>query len=92
MGLFLSGGILLRYMVPCVIVLGPIFFAGVVFAQTFRNTSNPDYALGSNIAGAVLGGLAESFSAVLGFQYLSLVAIAFYLLSAWPLRLQKAGV
>ena len=87
--LFLSGGILWRYIVPCIIALGPILFAGVIFAQTFRGTSNPDQALGSNIAGAVLGGLAESLSAVLGFQYLLLVAIGFYLLSARPRRLRQ---
>src|SRR6266436_1583865 len=87
--LFLSGGILWRYIVPCIIALGPILFAGVIFAQTFRGTSNPDQALGSNIAGAVLGGLAESLSAVLGFQYLLLVAIGFYLLSVWPPRLRQ---
>ena len=56
--------------------------------ETFRDTPNPDQALGSNIAGAVLGGLAESLSAVLGFQYLLLVAIGFYLLSVWPPRLR----
>jgi hypothetical protein len=90
MDLFLSGGILWRYVVPCAIALGPIFFAGVIFAHAFRDTPNPDQALGSNIAGAVLGGLAESFSAVLGFQYLLFVAIGFYLFSAWLPRLQKA--
>src|SRR6266446_2162481 len=88
--LFLSGGIVWRYIVPCAIALGPILFAGVIFAQTFRDTPNPDQALGSNIAGAVLGGLAESLSAVLGFQHLLLVAIGFYLLSAWPPRVDRA--
>jgi hypothetical protein len=30
----------------------------------------PDLAFGSNIAGSVLGGLAESFSMLIGFQHL----------------------
>jgi hypothetical protein len=90
MDLFLNGGIFWRYIVPCAIVLGPIFFAGVIFAQTLRHTPDPAQALGSNIAGAVLGGLAESFSVVLGFHYLLFVAMGFYLLSAWAPRLQKA--
>ena len=34
------------------------------------------------IAGAVCGGLSESFSMLLGFRYLMLVAAGFYLLSA----------
>jgi hypothetical protein len=80
---FLSGGIFIRYVVPCALALGPMFFAGVIFARSFRDSANPDMAFGSNIAGSVVGGLAESFSMLLGFQYLLLLAIAFYLLSAW---------
>jgi hypothetical protein len=38
--------------------------------------------MGANIAGAMFGGLAEASSMLLGFQYLVLVAMAFYVLSA----------
>jgi hypothetical protein len=82
----LGGGVLLRYVVPCALALGPMVFAGVIFAKTFRDSAAPDMACGSNIAGvifSVLGGLSESFSTLLGFRYLLLVAIAFYLLSAF---------
>jgi len=80
--LFLSGSIFWRYAVPCALALGPMFFAGVIFARSFRDATDPDMAFGSNIAGSVVGGLSESFSMLLGFRYLLLVAIAFYLLSA----------
>jgi SAM-dependent methyltransferase len=80
---FLSGGIVWRYVVPCALALGPMFFAGVIFARTFRDEANPDQAFGSNIAGSVIGGLAESFSTLLGFRYLLILAIGFYLLSIW---------
>ncbi|MGY3444040.1 MULTISPECIES: spermidine synthase [unclassified Bradyrhizobium] len=80
---FLSGGIVWRYVIPCALALGPMFFAGVIFARSFRDEANPDQAFGSNIAGSVIGGLAESCSTLLGFRYLLLVAIGFYLLSAW---------
>jgi spermidine synthase len=80
---FLGGGIFIRYVVPCALALGPMFFAGVIFARSFRDAADPDMAFGSNIAGSVVGGLSESFSMLLGFQYLLLLAIAFYLLSAW---------
>ena len=43
-------------------------------------------AFGVNIAGAMVGGLAEYSSMLLGFQYLVMVAILFYLLSAVGLR------
>jgi len=65
-----------------------MLFAGVIFARSFRDTANPDRAFGSNIAGSVVGGLCESFSMLLGFRYLLLLALAFYLLSAWAGRLQ----
>ena len=80
---FLGGGILLRYVAPCALALGPMFFAGVIFAKTFRDFPDADMAFGSNIAGSVLGGLGESFSTLLGFRYLLLLAIALYLLSAF---------
>jgi SAM-dependent methyltransferase len=90
---FLSGGLLWRYAVPCILALGPMLFAGIIFAVSFRDAANPDLAFGSNIAGAVLGGLAESFSMLLGFQHLLLLAVLFYLLSAWtPPRLRLASV
>jgi SAM-dependent methyltransferase len=82
LNVFLSGGILIRYVVPCVLALGPMFFAGVIFARYFRDSDDPDVAFGSNIAGSVVGGLSEYFSMLLGFRYLLLLAIAFYLLSA----------
>ncbi len=65
----------------CLLVFAPIGLAGVVFATMFRKTAQPDMALGANIAGAMLGGLAENLSMLIGFQYLSLVALGFYALS-----------
>ena len=83
---FLGGGMLWRYAAPCVLALGPMFFAGVIFARSFRDTANPDQAFGSNIAGSVVGGLSEAFSMLLGFRHLLLVAIFFYVLSVWAPR------
>ena len=83
---FLSGNWLWRYGAPALLTLGPMFFAGVIFARTFRAAANPDQAFGSNVAGSVLGGLSEAASMLVGFRYLPLLAIAFYLLSAWPGR------
>ena len=70
----------------CVLVFAPILFAGVIFAASFKRTAQPDRAFGSNIAGAMLGGLAEYSSMLLGFQYVVLVAILFYAVSAIGLR------
>lgn len=70
----------------CVLVFSPVLFAAVIFAASFKRTTEPDRAFGINIAGAMVGGLAEYCSMLLGFQYLVLVAILFYALSAVGLR------
>jgi len=88
---FLTGGTLWRYGAPCLLALGPMFFAGVIFARSFRDAPQPDLAFGSNIAGSVVGGLAESLSMLLGFQHLLLVALLFYLLSIWWPRARIAA-
>jgi spermidine synthase len=75
----------------CLLVFAPILFAGVIFAASFRRTTEPDRAFGVNIAGAVVGGLAEYSSMLLGFQYVALVAILFYALSAIGLLRSRAA-
>jgi spermidine synthase len=81
--IFLSGGIVWRYVLPCLLALGPMFFAGIIFARSFRDEPHPEHAFGSNIAGSMIGGLAEQLSTLLGFQHLLILAICFYLLSTW---------
>jgi spermidine synthase len=71
-----------RVVVSCLVVFLPVFFAGLVFATAFRDSPRPDADLGSNIGGAILGGLSENASLILGFSHLLFVAIAFYLLAA----------
>ena len=81
MNLFLSLPPLERTLASCVVVFVPVFFAGVIFATAFRESRQPDADFGSNVAGIILGGLSEHLSLVVGFNYLILVAIAYYLLS-----------
>jgi len=68
--------------VSCAVVFAPIFFAGIIFSTSFQASQNPDIDFGANVAGAVLGGLCENFSSILGFNHLLLLAVAFYLISA----------
>jgi SAM-dependent methyltransferase len=81
MNMFLSLPPLARALSSCLVVFVPVFFAGVVFAMTFRQSRQPDVDLGWNVAGIIAGGLSEQLSLVLGFNQLLLVAVAFYLLS-----------
>lgn len=88
--LFIAGSPLWRYATPAALALGPMFFAGVIFARSFKGTSYPDQAFGANIAGAVVGGFCEVFSMLLGFRHLLLLAALLYLLSAWqPFQIRK---
>ena len=76
----------------CLLVFAPIFFAGVIFAASFRRSTHADTAFGINVAGAMIGGLAEYSSMTLGFKYVVLVAIGFYALSAIGLKRANAAV
>jgi SAM-dependent methyltransferase len=70
-----------KMIVSCAVIFVPIFFAGVIFAAAFRDSHQPDIDFGSNIGGVILGGLSEYFSLMVGFNYLLVIAIVFYMLS-----------
>ncbi len=57
-------------------------FAGIVFARAFERAESPSQALGWNVLGAVLGGLCEYLSLILGLRALLFIALAFYI-AAW---------
>jgi len=59
----------------------PVFFAGVIFGETFRRSENRSNAFGSNILGAVAGGLTQNISFVIGLKALLLIAVGFYALA-----------
>jgi hypothetical protein len=82
MSLFLSLPAFERTVASCAVVFIPVFFAGVIFATVFRDSKQPDVDFGSNVAGIILGGLSEHLSLVVGFNYLLLLAVTYYLLSA----------
>jgi hypothetical protein len=82
MSTFLSFPGLSKTILSCSVIFVPIFFAGVIFAASFRVSRRPDVDFGSNIAGVILGGLSEYASLMLGFNYLLLIAIGYYALAA----------
>lgn len=80
-----------QVLASCALIFAPILFAGVIFAVSFSKSAEPDRDFGANTAGAMLGGLTEYSSMLLGFQYLVLVAVAFYILSAVLYRPSAVG-
>jgi hypothetical protein len=71
-----------KVVASCAVVFIPVFFAGIIFATSFRESRQPDLDFGANIGGIILGGLSEYFSLLGGFNFLLLLAIGYYLLSA----------
>lgn len=65
----------------CLLSFTPIMFAGVIFAVSFARSAHPNRDFGANVAGSMLGGLAENTSMLLGFQHMTLIIAACYLLS-----------
>ncbi len=59
----------------------PVIFAGILFSTEFGNTESPGAALGANMLGAVVGGILENLSLLLGMRALLLVAMAVYCLA-----------
>jgi SAM-dependent methyltransferase len=79
---FLGMNPVTQVVAACALAFCPILFAGVIFPTTFARTTRPDLFFAANVAGALVGGLAENASMLLGFRYLLLVALGFYALSA----------
>ncbi len=59
-------------------LLSPVYFAGLVFARSFRNVQWAAPAIGANILGSVLGGWIEYSTMALGTRSLVLLAAALY--------------
>jgi len=72
----------------------PIAFAGLIFSSLLKRSKDPAASLGSNLLGAVLGGVLEYSSMVLGLRAMALLALGFYLASylvgfRWGPRLES---
>ncbi|HTZ11707.1 MAG TPA: hypothetical protein VMD04_04985 [Candidatus Margulisiibacteriota bacterium] len=59
----------------------PLFFAGIVFASSFKKAKDITGVFGFNLLGAIAGGLCEYISMWSGFNFLYLIAIVMYLAS-----------
>lgn len=73
------------------LVLSPVLFAGIVFAVLFSRSEKPDQALAYNTAGAILGGLLENASLLVGFQYLLAIAAVMYAAAWWFGTTERRG-
>ncbi|MEO8127803.1 MAG: hypothetical protein ABI822_11965, partial [Bryobacteraceae bacterium] len=91
--LWLCGSLLANYLIPwtsvpvsataagillCVAYCVPVFFAGIIFTESFRLSGGRSDILGANILGAVAGGLTQNASFVLGMKALLIIAALIY--------------
>jgi hypothetical protein len=64
-----------------VVLCSPVFFASILFIRTFAAARFSGSALGSNLLGALVGGLLESLSLWMGLRSLLLLAMLLYTLA-----------
>jgi len=69
---------LLRAALGALIVSLPLLASGIVFASALDRAGDTGRAVASNLLGALLGGLTEYVSMIVGFRALVLVAALFY--------------
>jgi len=73
----------MRLVFSLVVIPLPIFFAGLIFSSTFRESKDPSFSFGSNLLGGVIGGVAEYLGMITGTQALLLLVLLFYMASFW---------
>jgi len=68
----------------------PVFFAGIVFIRSFAERGFRAEALGSNLMGAMIGGMLESISLWTGIRSLLVIAALLYVASWVALALEHS--
>lgn len=78
-----------RLLWTLIVVPLPVFFAGLIFSTTFRDSTQPAMSLGANLIGATIGGFSEYLGMWLGSGALSFIVIVVYAISALCLFLHR---
>jgi len=68
-----------QWLVGGLLVALPVFFAAMIFATLFRTRADATRALGYNLLGAIVGGVLEYSSMVLGVKALYVIVAVAYL-------------
>jgi spermidine synthase len=64
----------------------PVLFSGLVFVSLWAQSRRRDLAIGSNLLGSLLGGIASMLTMLIGFRALTLVTLLVYLLAILLVR------
>jgi spermidine synthase len=61
------------------LVFSPVFFAGLLFSRSFRESSSAAADFGANLLGAMAGGVGEYLSLLAGYRVLLIIVAGCYL-------------
>ena len=67
-----------RFVLAVIIAFVSIFLANMVFAQRFRDTGDSTTAFGANLLGAMIGGILEYSSLIIGYRWLLVLVALLY--------------
>jgi hypothetical protein len=80
-----------RFGAAVLVAFAPIFLANLVFAERFRDVGESGTAFAANLLGAMVGGLIEYTSLIIGFRMLLVVVAALYALAFLTARRYLGG-
>ncbi len=80
----------LRFGAAASLAFAPIFLANLVFAERFRDVGSSTIAFGANLLGAMVGGVLEYSSLILGYRSLLWIVAVLYALAFAFGRKQRA--
>jgi thiamine transporter ThiT len=86
---FFFASLWVRILTATVVLCLPVFFAGIVFIRSFATEGFSGEALGSNLFGAMIGGVLESASLWTGIRFLLVIVALLYVASWFALRLER---
>jgi SAM-dependent methyltransferase len=80
-GSLLGLGFVARFAAAVALGFTPVFIANLVFADRFRDVGSSGVAFGTNLLGAIVGGVLEYGALVTGYRALLMVVAALYALA-----------
>ncbi|MEP6477502.1 MAG: spermidine synthase [Actinomycetota bacterium] len=67
-----------RFLAATTLAFAPVFLANLIFAERFRDVAESTTAFGANLLGAMVGGVVEYLSLLIGYRALLVVAAVIY--------------
>jgi hypothetical protein len=67
-----------RFLLATALAFAPVYVANLIFAERFRDVADSAVGFGANLLGAMVGGVLEYLSLLVGYRALLLVAAALY--------------